>query len=317
MTALRLLVASIALASLPALANPNCKMLRFAEWPVQVESGRLLAQARMNSREVRVMLHTALPHSLIRRAAADRLGVTLHQPPEYRDYGGGGVAPVLNAFIDEVRIGDSVHKGWRLLLLPSFPYPDDVDVVLGQDLFRQADVEFDLANKTVRLYRVENCGELPLAYWTREAAGQIRLDGLDESIAVSVQLNGKTVPAEINSAAPASAVSRGLAASLGMTPRSGGVSPGAKQLPIGHLRVASWIGTFQSFALGEEKISNPSLHFAEFDVPYMAGNFLLRRELRPVQLGLDFLRAHRVLVAQSQGKLYFTYVGGPVFTTGR
>jgi len=31
-------------------------------------------------------------------------------------------------------------------------------------------------------------------------------------------------------------------------------------------------------------------------------------------LGLDFLRAHRVYVAHSQGKLYFTYSGGPVFS---
>ncbi|MEA1674201.1 hypothetical protein [Nitrospirillum sp. BR 11163] len=30
-------------------------------------------------------------------------------------------------------------------------------------------------------------------------------------------------------------------------------------------------------------------------------------------LGLDFLRAHRMFVAHSQHRIYFTYVGGPVF----
>jgi hypothetical protein len=30
-------------------------------------------------------------------------------------------------------------------------------------------------------------------------------------------------------------------------------------------------------------------------------------------LGADFLRAHRLLVAHSQQKIYFTYAGGPVF----
>ena len=30
-------------------------------------------------------------------------------------------------------------------------------------------------------------------------------------------------------------------------------------------------------------------------------------------LGADFLRSHRVLVAHSQRKIYFTYAGGPVF----
>ena len=32
-------------------------------------------------------------------------------------------------------------------------------------------------------------------------------------------------------------------------------------------------------------------------------------------IGADFLRAHRVLVSHSQRKMYFTYVGGPVFAT--
>ena len=30
-------------------------------------------------------------------------------------------------------------------------------------------------------------------------------------------------------------------------------------------------------------------------------------------LGLDFLRSHRVLIAHSQRKLYFSYIGGTVF----
>jgi hypothetical protein len=30
-------------------------------------------------------------------------------------------------------------------------------------------------------------------------------------------------------------------------------------------------------------------------------------------LGVDFLKAHRVFVAHSQRKIYFTYVGGPIF----
>jgi hypothetical protein len=36
-------------------------------------------------------------------------------------------------------------------------------------------------------------------------------------------------------------------------------------------------------------------------------------------LGADFLRSHRVLVARSQAKMYFTYEGGTVFpdVTGR
>ena len=34
-----------------------------------------------------------------------------------------------------------------------------------------------------------------------------------------------------------------------------------------------------------------------------------------VLIGADFFMAHHVYVANSQGKLYFTYSGGPVFRT--
>ena len=34
-------------------------------------------------------------------------------------------------------------------------------------------------------------------------------------------------------------------------------------------------------------------------------------------LGADFLRAHRLLVAHSQRKIYFTYAGGTVFQETR
>jgi hypothetical protein len=34
-------------------------------------------------------------------------------------------------------------------------------------------------------------------------------------------------------------------------------------------------------------------------------------------LGADFFRSHRVYVAKSQGKVYVSYVGGPVFETRR
>jgi hypothetical protein len=34
-------------------------------------------------------------------------------------------------------------------------------------------------------------------------------------------------------------------------------------------------------------------------------------------LGMDFLQTHRVFVANSQRKIYFTYAGGTVFPAGR
>ena len=71
----------------------------------------------------------------------------------------------------------------------------------------------------------------------------------------------------------------------------------------------------ESFTIGDETIRNPSIRFTNLEVmgSETGTRLATRRELREMLLGLDFLRAHRVFVAHSQRKLYFTYTGGRVF----
>ena len=67
---------------------------------------------------------------------------------------------------------------------------------------------------------------------------------------------------------------------------------------------------------GDEVIRNPDIAFASLEVPGVRTGSRLSatREIRDMLLGVDFLRAHRVFVAHSQRKFYFTYTGGPVFS---
>ncbi len=273
-------IALVAAVCLPAAALAECSMKRFAEWPVRVEDGRLVADALINGRKVPVMLHTGMPHSLMPRASVDALGVPMRQNLDAR---GATVATQL-AFVDQAKIGDATHKDWRMLVFPLPEYAGKVAAVVGYDALRQADVEFDLANNMVRLFRTQDCGaSANLAYWDRKAVEAVELGGDDDGIALQVVLNDKRVPAEINTGFARSAVERR-------------------------------VGSIDSFSLGSERVAKPALQSVELPDGYRAGTFILKRELKPVQLGLDFLRAHRVLVAHSQGRVYFTYLGGPVFT---
>ena len=52
------------------------------------------------------------------------------------------------------------------------------------------------------------------------------------------------------------------------------------------------------------------------DATYAEAGSRVSRQIGGIEdmiLGLDFLRSHRVLIAHSQRKLYFTYIGGTVF----
>ena len=74
---------------------------------------------------------------------------------------------------------------------------------------------------------------------------------------------------------------------------------------VGRRSVASWIVKADTFKVGDATVHDP-----EFDV--------IDTQLSvDVLLGADFLRAHRVLFAMSQGKLYVSYLGGEPFDARR
>ncbi len=105
---------------------------------------------------------------------------------------------------------------------------------------------------------------------------------------------------------------------LGITPKTPGVVPGGCYYGFGKDRVESWIAPFESFAVGHELIRNPKIHIAHVWKNYTFTETGSRLPgsvggLPAMLLGADFLRAHRVLIAHSQRKMYFTYAGGTVF----
>jgi hypothetical protein len=108
------------------------------------------------------------------------------------------------------------------------------------------------------------------------------------------------------------------AARLGVTPDSPGVIAGGKGGGLGGQPVDYWTGPFESVVIGNETIKDTNIRFADLwrHATYTPiGSHLPQKvELTAsMLLGADFLRAHRVLVAHSQRKIYFTYAGGPVF----
>lgn len=312
-----MLSVALALSSTTAFAASSCKLARIAEWKVKPETGRLIVDGAINGQEIGVLLDTGAVHSLIPRAAADRLGLTRHEAKGYRAWGIGGDTYVEYAVIDELKIGNATRKNLRMFVLGERDLGRRFSLLLGYDFFENADIEFDLANNAVRLFQPQDCADAWLAYWAPAGAGVVKLetDPQKPGIVVDVKLNGKTFQAELDTGTSITVVSRLVAANLGLTPGAAGVVPQGKTGGLGAGRPDRLLGSFESFAIGDELIRNPNIAFTNLEVGETQTGSRLesRRELREMLLGLDFLRAHRVFVAHSQRKLYFTYVGGRVF----
>lgn len=295
----------------------GCKLIKIDEWPLRSDYYRPAVDGEINGQKVGILLDTGAGRSMLRRSAALRLGLILHETGSRRAYGVGGETSVDVVELEKVRIGSAVRTNWRVPVAGEHDFGDDVGFILGDDFFHQVDLEFDLANNAVRLFQPKDCEGVGLVYWTREAAGEVPMER-GTKIWLSVSLNGKPVRAALDSGASSTVLALPDAALLGVTPHTSGVVAGGCLFGMGRQAIDSWIATFDTFAIGHELIRNPKIRIANlwrYTTSTETGSRLPSQHagLPPMLLGADFLRAHRVLVAHSQRKLYFTYAGGTVF----
>ncbi|TMH66783.1 MAG: hypothetical protein E6H55_01165 [Betaproteobacteria bacterium] len=318
-------IIGVAIASGICTAAPSeCKFMRIAEWPVRLEHNKLIVDGAINGRKIGIMLDTGAGQSLILRSAAIRLGLTLRRASRYRLFGLGGETDVEVAQLDEFKIGQATHKNWQVIVAGERDFGDDVTFLLGEDFFHKVDVEFDLAARAVRLYQSKDCEGVSLAYWSASGAGHAEIEDVDGNhpqIVLTVQINGQPLRAMLDSGASSSILATSDAARLGVTPQTSGVVARAASTGLGAKKFDSWIGPFESFTIGDETIKNPKILFADLwkDTTYGETGSRLQRQvgLRPMLLGADFLLAHRVLVAHSQRRIYFTNAGVPMFQSSR
>ncbi len=313
----------IAMAGSAAAAAPSkCTLIRLAEWPVRAGHSSPVVDGTVNGQKVGVLLDTGSGSTLIVRSAATRLGLVRYDAQGQRMLGVGGETTVETVSIDELKIGDAVRKNWRMFVAGEQDF-GDVAVVLGDDFFRQVDVEFDLPHSAVRLFQARDCAGAPLAYWASGDIGIVEIDEVSEArptIELTIEINRRPVRAQLDSGAFQSVLTKAEAAALGVTAESSGVGGAGCGKGLGEKPIESWIGQFDSFGIGNEVIRNPRLHVADlwkYSTYTETGSRVPISLVKPqMLLGADFLRAHRVLVAHSQRKMYFTYAGGTVFPTG-
>ncbi len=101
----------------------------------------------------------------------------------------------------------------------------------------------------------------------------------------------------------------GFAGELGIKPSSPGVQSSSCTYGLGAGMFRQWVAPFDSIAVGEETIRNVHVRIGELS----SESAYWRASGPDMLLGGDFLKAHHVLIAHSQSKVYLTYSGGQVF----
>jgi tetratricopeptide (TPR) repeat protein len=279
-----------------------------AELPVTMSNSKPIITAQINGEDARFVADSGAFFSMITEASAAQFKLTLSPAP----WGlfvkgiGGSVDPSI-AIVKVFTFAGIPIKNVEFLVGGSTVGGSDNVGFLGQNFFRIGDVEYDLAKGSIRLMRAEDCGHALLAYWVK-SRDSYSVMNIERPTAQSphttgtASINGAEIRVMFDTGSGSSILSLRAAERAGIKPDSEGVVEAGYYVGIGRSRVKTYIGRFASFKIGDEEIRNARLRFGDIGI-----------DSTDMLIGADFFLSHRIYVASSQHKLYFTYNGGPVF----
>ncbi|TWB20762.1 gag-polyprotein putative aspartyl protease [Nitrospirillum amazonense] len=293
----------------PAADAAHCTLAKVMELPVRLEGGRVVADGTINGKPIHIILDTGSYKTLIPLPAARRLDLD----PELlasvgHGKGIGGTAAMGSVPVRSLTIGDWRADAMNMQILDKDLGPN-ADLLLGQDFFSQADLELDVAHGMVRMLRPENCEDVPLAYWSDHYAEvPMRLpQGRRTGNELRVALNGYEFWAKLDTGAPSSSVQACVAHLAGVHETDPGVVAGADSHGIGKKAVPTWVGTFDRLTVGDEVLRPVRLRVGDFG----GCEDVQRAEFHGMLLGLDFIRAHHIYLANGRGRAYLTLLDEP------
>ncbi|THD56436.1 aspartyl protease family protein [Phenylobacterium sp.] len=293
-----------------AQAAEACKFVKLVDLPVTMEGLRPLISTKINGKDALFLVDSGAFYSMLAADAPPKFGLkTTAAPFGFYIKGVGGDQGARVSRVEEFTYAGVPIKGIEFLVSGE-GYGPGAAGLIGQNILGATDMEFDLANGVIRLFRGKDCEHANLAYWAAGMAlSSLAIEDQTPTkphIIASAKLNGHDIRVVFDSGASTSLLSRAAAARAGVTASSDGVVSAGIGGGIGSRKIETSIGLFQEFALGDESIKNARIRISDRELP---GADML--------LGDDFLLSHRVMVARSQRKVYFTYSGGPVFRLGQ
>jgi tetratricopeptide (TPR) repeat protein/predicted aspartyl protease len=292
-----------------------CQLQNLGTLPVEMRGMHPVVSTKINGVKARFLLDTGSFYSSMWLDAATQYRLPIGPTPDgFYISGMGGRETARVATVESFDfIGIHFHNAQFFVIDQGAL--DDAVGLMGQNLLRISDVEYDLANGIIRFFKPVHCGGQPLAYWAVSTPFSfVKLRNLSETgnhLQATALIDGRPMSVWFDTGSARSFLSLDAAARVGITPGSPGVAFLGTGEGIGSEAVKTWSAPVATFQLGGEKVQNAHLLMADFEPQRRIGE--VGSDFPDVILGDDFFLSHRIYVAYSQKKLYFTYNGGPLF----
>ena len=273
-------------------------MTRVASVPVTTAEGRTLVDLTVDGRPATFQLDTGASLSLVTLEAARRLGL-----PRDRWIGGTvrgiggierrGVANARTVVMGGIDLRQRESPLGAILAVGTLAWPwaagRSIDGLLGRDLLGAFDVELDLANATLALWRVRNCTGRFLP-WTKPYDAIRAQPAYGDALVIPVEANGVVLRALPDTGATETLVTAPGMARLGLSPGSeermaSGV--GGRSRPVFPLRLSTL------------RVGGETRH----DVPVL-GSALRVQPIVDILLGAGWFAAHRVWLSYTTHQVF-------------
>ena len=301
-----------------AAAAGGCQLQQMGgDLPVDMHGLVPLVWTKINGAKARFVLDTGAFYSMMYRDAAVQyqLPITHALGGSYYISGVGGSENAHIATVKSFEFLGATASDSKFLVIDQSLGSESVGL-LGQNILRIGDVEFDLANGIVRFFRPIGCARRALAYWAVNTPySSIELQPQDivrTHLISTARINGHRITVAFDTGAPRSFLTLDAAERAGIRPDSPGVKYVGLTGGIGPGSNKTWTAPVATFQLGGEQVEHTQLLIQDLEARQPIG-VVSYSSLPDMILGADFFLSHRIYVAYSQRRIYFTYNGGPLF----
>jgi predicted aspartyl protease/tetratricopeptide (TPR) repeat protein len=285
----------------------TCQLKDYGTLSVDMAGERATTMVKINGVDTRFILDTGAFFNVMSAANASSLGLKLRPAPfDLRMTGVGGSANVQITHVKEFGILNATLKNIDFIVGGT----DTGYGLLGANLLDAADLELDLAHGKLTLFSAEHCSKKVLAYWVKDGHYEVAdIESVgsrgDRRTFLKVTINGRQVRAVLDSGAAATVLSRPAAERVGIDVDAPGVKSSGTSYGVGARRLKTWTVRIDRFSVGTETIQHSQMQVIDGRIGDGSTDMLL---------GVDFILAHHMFIANSQQKAYFTYNGGRVFS---
>ncbi|HEY9131491.1 MAG TPA: aspartyl protease family protein [Dyella sp.] len=283
----------------------DCKLREYGTLQVNMVGDRATTLVKINGVSTRFILDTGAFFNFMSNANASALGLELEPMPwGYRISGIGGSASVQQTRVKRFGILGTTIDNVAFIVGGT----DAGRGLLGANLLDVADLELDLAHGKVVLLKADNCEKASLAYWSKD--GRYNVADIeptrehDRRTFMKVTIHGKELRALLDTGAVSTILGRKAAEKAGIDLNAPTVKVVGNSTGIGEKTLKSWIVNVDSFSVGTETIQHSQMVVIDGKVA----------DDTDMILGVDFVLAHHMFIANSKKKAYFTYNGGRIFT---